>query len=258
MTKITNKITSSNELRPHTTPSLNLKEDQESKTTKLIKAIEKYLKNNIASDIPISDFELMKSIYEILNLFLTKYSSKIIYVTYKLGFASRHFQKKQAGLNNGDWIDRKYKDFEKFNIIKRLRKSDKSYKVIMNFWKNEFRNTKQNSDVELYIITENFKPVMEEFYSIIAKRHFTVSEINRIQRIRKRYENYNNIMAKRFEKTRNSKGKIIGNCIECNKEIFEINKRGKDYHVFNKGIVCNECKIEKLEFKGKEWTRNNR
>jgi len=252
-----------NELRPHIESTTDIISIYHRATryyvrTEYLVLIDYILSKNTKYQV-WSQFNELKIISDLIQMMTKKYHSKILYSIFKLQFASKHYMKRRAGLHNNDWMEKIFQELESHSIIKKIRKHDEDYDIIIKFWTNEFKNTHRKKVVDLYHITKEFQPVIQAFSNTIEDRYFSRPELTYLYNLRKRYELYADGVRKNLKLAQSENAKKLGNCIECGRIIRKGEKKGTGgYHKFNAGLVCHQCKVDHIKTKGKEWTRKNK
>jgi hypothetical protein len=202
-----------------------------------------------------TQYKEAKAYSEIFRMMTTKYHSKILYALYTVGFGSQHFVRRRAKVMDRYWLEKIFDDFETQLIVKEMSATDEDNDIIMKFWKREFTNTRTKKPVSLYCITKEFLPVVQAFAGIIESHFFSRSEISYLLNLRKRYESYAEGVRKNLKLAQAESAQKLGNCHACGRIIHKGSERGKHYHKFAVGLICDHCARKSTKDQMKQWMR---
>lgn len=256
------KLYKSNELRSHIVPSTKSKPIIQRLTTTeygteyqlVIDGIRKIK----TEDEAWTQLDEIKSLCKYLSFFVQKYPAKILFTIFKAKFINIHFLRKYLNISNRSWIERFIYELEENSLITQISKNHEDYNIIMEFWRNEFPNTRKKRPTVLYTLTEAFKPAIDAFSGHIMSRYFSKKELSYLFKFDQNYQDYCKTVKARLQKVKDEEKNAIGRCYHCNKLIRKNSARGKDYHKFNIGLICNTCKLQATKRKMLQWMHQNK
>ncbi len=177
---------------------------------------------------------------DILSIFLDKTKSKLVYVLYNVGVSSLWELTMHFNLGYGKDLRDLLFHFETKNIVEELHEDSNENKAIRETWNMIHPNGKRSyKKTKLFKLSDDFKPVVEQFLDEIYGKYLYQSDYANIER---RKISFNKIYKSKIgeinEDADIEKNKI-GDCAKCKRPIH---KDSKDYsEVYNGVFLHKEC-----------------
>ena len=202
-----------------------------------------------------TDLFYEKRTIRILQFFTNKYHSKVMYCILLLNFSS--YWELSINLNlNMDMLRRSISDLEQCGIVVELRKDDHRYIPITKYWKSTYP-TSPNIPI-LFMLNPHYARIVEMYQEDICQRYITNKEYSYLRRRGNEYKRYYERLKKQLSFVRKKEDESIGRCRHCGKLIINTAIRGRDYHKFTIGLICNSCRCSATKELMKKWMHKNK
>lgn len=180
-----------------------------------------------------------KQLIRHLQFFTNKYSSKVIYGLFIMRYSSFHELSVKLNLSRNK-VRKSIYELEEYNIVKELKDDHYMNKVMMKYWRDTFPNTRKKP--VLYIINPNFTIVVKTYQEMIFNKFITSKEYSRVIMRGKDFTKYYEKVKKQVEAVRKKEEEAIGRCSHCGNLVTNSPIRGKHYHKYHVGLICDHCK----------------
>jgi hypothetical protein len=187
--------------------------------------------------------------------------SKILAAISILKITSVWELRKMLNISNTGYIEGCLDDFISDGIITLLKQNTENYEITCRFWKRAYPNSPfklaGKSRRKFYCLQDEWKTpiqVLSKHSTRFLKPHIESKIRERGRRYELEMENIENERALYLK----LKKDCIGRCHNCNKIIRAGSKRGKHYHKYPIGIICDRCNKTADIDKMREWRRNGR
>jgi hypothetical protein len=218
-----------------------------------IKLPDPYLE--LFSGIKISAGTDLKDLIKISHYLKYKYHTQILQVFYQSTFTSISELRKFTDILDRSHINRCLDYFIHDGIIRVLSNNDPDFQLTKNFWKSHYKTSPYTP--QLFIINPYWHSMLKIFDKILSR--FTTKE--RLGDINRRFNAYT-LYKETIESERSTylklKNDSIGKCYNCTKLIRVGSIRGKHYHKYPIGLICNRCNKTADIDKMREWRQNGR
>ena len=194
---------------------------------------------------------------DILSIFLDKNRSKLIYVLYNVGVSSlweltMHFN---LGYMK-DLRDLLFK-FETQNVVEELYKDSIENKAIRETWDKLHPNGKRTyKKTKLFKLSDDFKPVIEEFLDEIYGKYIWISEYTNIERRKISFQKIYKSKIDNISQENDIENYKIGNCVRCKKPI---NNDPREYNEVYEGVLLHkDCYAKSSQKEIIQWKPKNK
>ena len=194
---------------------------------------------------------------DILSIFLDKNRSKLIYVLYNVGVSSlweltMHFN---LGYMK-DLRDLLFK-FETKNIVEELYEDSIENKAIRETWDKLHPNGKRTyKKTKLFKLSDDFKPVIEEFLDEIYGKYIWISEYTNIERRKISFQKIYKSKIDDISQENDIENNKIGNCVRCKKPIN--NDPGEYNEVYEGVLLHKDCYAKSSQKEIIQWKPKNK
>ena len=206
-----------------------------------------FLKQNISFNDDLL-FTYERSFLDLLKCLLNDKKSKILFILKYVKVSSIWQLSNKFDLGYKGNIEKDIMQFEKYGVIRRLKKADDDYELIHKVWENLHPNARRTKTQKstLYMLKNEFDETINLFLPIIYKKYIWSTEFSNIEQHRIKYERAYREEKAQFVSDKYIEDNKIGNCKMCNKTIRNDRNVKTPYEKIGKVIVCKECKNKKV------------
>ena len=210
---------------------------------------------DLFSEIKVDSGTDLKSLIKISHYLRYKYHTQILQVFYQTTFTSISELRKFTDVLDRSHINRCLDYFIHDGIIRIFSKRDPDYQLAENFWKSHYKTSPYTP--QLFIINPSWISILKIFESLLSRfsSNNILSEISRRSNAYTRYKD--EVESERSTYLKLKKGSV-GECHECKKLIRADAIRGKDYHKYHIGLICDRCNRLADNDKIREWIKDGR
>jgi hypothetical protein len=169
------------------------------------------------------------------------YPSRILYGLLKLEFSAYWELSTLLATPDNKTLQIAMSDLIRKGIVTPIYNSSERYDFILKFWKTIYRRS--SHPPAFYEIHPKWIDLMKNIESILLE-NFKGSEPIDLQGIETRMHRYRQHCRKEkaeLEKIEEFKRNALGNCHTCDRLIMKNEKRGKAYHKYPIGLICDKC-----------------
>ena len=203
-----------------------------------------------------ANLEKIKNIYEFIK---NKYTRHILIGLCKLEFSA---YTELAELVNTAYSDRFKTAINHLivaGIVVPITNKDEKYEFILKFWRRYRVRSPKTTPPAFYRLHPQWKKLIPDLEKFISSYSPDQNSIN-IDEINKRNEAYKKFCDTEkayFESQEDLKKNSIGKCQECGNYIPNTAERGKNYHKFPIGLICQRCNRRDPD-KRKKWIQRKK
>lgn len=211
---------------------------------------------NIMSSINY-DYANLEKIKNIYGFVKNKYPRHILIGLCKLKFSAYTELSKTVDTVHTDRFEKAISNLIAAGIVVPITNKDEKYEFILKFWRRYRVRSPKTTPPAFYKLHPQWKNMIPDLVKFISSYSHDQNTIN-IDEINKRNEAYKNFCDKEkahFESQEELKKNSIGQCKECGNYIRQDAERGKHYHKFPIGLICDRC--DRRESDKRKWIHTN-
>ena len=185
----------------------------------------------------------LDKIERICKLLKNKYPSHILIGLHKLEFSAFSELSNFLNTDNSGRFRKHIGELVRAGIIIPVTKSFENYEFILKFWTTYYIHSPKSNPPAFYRLHSSWIKIIESLQDFLSSGSFGTNSIDMIG-INKRMDTYKDFCFREkadFDAIEDLKKNSIGQCQECKKYIRKNSTRGKDYHKYPIGLICNLC-----------------